>query len=123
MKDMDKMSVEIADRLSGLLHERERLERKLSETGKEICQTLVAWAKESTGVREGSLFYFKGQKAELFSYYMDSPIPEEIAGAARCIGALIKTDPESFDGPRVFGHNEISVHDFEPLEVKTDEKA
>lgn len=122
MKDMDRMSVEIADRIHSLIMERVELREKLGDCEARLCGALVDWAKEATGIHEGRDFLFKGKKAELYGYNVIG-LPEDFAGAARCIGAMIQTDPGSFVGPRSFEHCDISVKDFAPLEVKADEKA
>ena len=121
MKDMDKISIKLADRIHSLMMERAELKAKLEGCETSLCGALVAWANEATGIHEGRDFLFKGKKAELYGYNVIG-LPEDFAGAARCIGAMIQTDPGSFVGPRSFEHCDISVKDFAPLEVKADEK-
>ena len=101
MKDMDKISIKLADRIHSLMMERAELKAKL----------------------EGCDFLFKGKRAVLFGYNVCVPEDDDFASAERSIGALVRTDPSSFDGPRIFEHHEISAKDFEPLEEDDYEKA
>ena len=114
MKDMDKISIKLADRIHSLMMERAELKAKLEGCETSLCGAMVDWAEESTGVHEGCDFLFKGKRAVLFGYNVSVPEDDDFAGVVRCICALVRTDPDSFEGPRIFEHSEISVHDFEP---------
>ena len=123
MKDMDKISIKLADRIHSLMMERAELKAKLEGCETSLCGALVDWAKEATHVHEGCDFLFKGKRAVLFGYNVCVPEDDDFASAERSIGALVRTDPSSFDGPRIFEHHEISAKDFEPLEEDDYEKA
>ena len=124
MKDMDKISVKFADYIYSIMMERAELKKELAECESNLCSALVNWAEKSTGVREGYNFLFRGKKAALTGWnIIGLPENNDLESAAKCIGALVRMDPTSFDGPRSFEHNEISAKDFEPLEEDDYEKA
>lgn len=116
MKDMDCISVELADRMRFLMMERVRLNKELLECEDNLGRALVDWAKEAAGVREGHDFYFKRRKVVLSRYDIVG-LPEDFAHAPECIGALIRLEPETTKGPTLFRPDEISVKDFQHQEV------
>ena len=116
MKDMNCISVELADRIHQLMAERYHLQIRIQECENNLRKAFVDWARESTGVREGHDFYFKGRKAVLFGYSV-SDLVCSFTDMTKRIGALIRLKPETTEGPTVFKPDEISVQDFQHQEV------
>lgn len=112
MKDMDHISVELADRMHQLMAERYHLQIRIQECENNLRKAFVDWARESTGVREGHDFYFKGRKAALSGYNVTDLSYSFIDIPGR-IGALIRLKPETTEGPTIFKPDEISVKDFQ----------
>ena len=112
MKDMDHISVGLADRMHQLMAERYRLQIRIQECENSLRKAFVDWAKEATGVREGHDFYFKGRKAALSGYNVTDLSYSFIDIPGR-IGALIRLKPETTEGPTIFEPDEISVKDFQ----------
>ena len=116
MKDMDHISVELAERIQKIMVERAYLKKRLFECECDLNIFLIDWAKEATGVHEGHDCYFKGRKVVLSRYDIVG-LPEDFAEAPECIGALIRLKPETTEGPTIFKPDEISVKDFQHQEV------
>ena len=112
MKDMNCISVELADRMHQLMAERYHLQIGIQECENNLRKAFVDWARESTGVREGHDFYFKGRKAVLFGYSV-SDLVCSFTDMTKRIGALIRLKPETTEGPTIFKPDEISVKDFQ----------
>ena len=116
MKDMDHISVELAERMNQLMAERRYLEKRIQECEGMLYEAFKDWARESTGVREGHDFYFKGRKAVLFGYSVRDLVCS-FTDMTKRIGALIRLKPETTEGPTIFKPDEISVQDFQRQEV------
>lgn len=116
MKDMNCISVELADRIHKIMMERAYLKEKLFDCERELSDSLVDWAKEATGVHIGHDFYFKGRKA-ILSFYIVEDLPNDFEHIPRLVGAAIRLEPETTKGPTFFEPDEISVKDFQHQEV------
>ena len=116
MKGMDHISVGLAERMNQLMAERRYLEKRIQECEGMLYEAFKDWARESTGVREGHDFYFKGRKAALSGYNVTDLSYSFIDIPGR-IGALIRLKPETAEGPTIFKPDEISVQDFQHQEV------
>ena len=116
MKDMDHISVGLADRMHQLMAERYRLQIRIQECENSLRKAFVDWAKEATGVREGHDFYFKGRKAVLSGYNV-TDLTYSFTDIPGRIGALIRLKPETTEGPTIFEPDEISVEDFQHQEA------
>ena len=112
MKDMDHISVGLAERMHQLMAERYRLQIRIQECENSLRKACVDWARESTGVREGHDFYFKGRKAALSGYNV-TDLAYSFTDIPGRIGALIRLKPETTEGPTIFKPDEISVKDFQ----------
>lgn len=116
MKDMNCISVELAERMNQLMAERRYLEKRIQECEGMLYEAFKDWARESTGVREGHDFYFKGRKAVLSGYSVRDLVCS-FTDMTKRIGALIRLKPETTEGPTIFKPDEISVKDFQHQEV------
>ena len=116
MKDMNCISVELAERMHQLMAERYHLQMRIQECENNLYKAFTDWAREATGVREGDDFYFKGRKVVLSGYNVTDLSYSFIDIPGR-IGALIRLKPETTEGPTIFKPDEISVKDFQHQEA------
>ena len=116
MKDMDHISVELADRMHQLMAERYHLQMRIQECENNLYKAFTDWAREATGVREGDDFYFKGRKA-ILSFYIVKDLSNDFEHIPGLVGAAIRLKPETTEGPTIFKPDEISVEDFQHQEA------
>ena len=111
MEGMTTLNLMSAHELVRLMAKRERLLRRLAKCEAKLRHAMGRWATEVTGVHEADLFVFKGAPAELTGWMYEG-LPVDLTEVPGCIGAYIRTNPGTTEGPRYFTSRELMVSDF-----------
>lgn len=111
MEGMTTLSLESAHELVSLIAKRERLKAKLVKCEKKLYHAMGRLATQCTGVHEGESFVFRGTPAVLTGWLYEC-LPTDLLEVQECIGAYIRTEPDTTKGPRHFTSRELMVSDF-----------
>ena len=113
MKDIRSIDMDLAVEMQCEMRLRDTIRRELDLCEGRIRDCLVKIATRVTGVSEGSRCrYAPGDRVVVLSAWVPENVPDDFSQIGDCIGAMVRMDPSSTDGPVVLTAGEFSADDF-----------
>ena len=113
MKDIRSIDMDLAVEMQREMRLRDTIRRELDLCEGRIRQCLVKIATRTTGVPEGfKCRYALGDRVVVLSAWVPENVPDDFSEIEGCIGAMVRTDPRSTNGPMIMHTDEFSVDDF-----------
>lgn len=113
MKDIRSIDMDLAIELQRDMSLRASLKRELEQCEDRISQCLVKIATRATNVPEGfECTYVPEGRRVVLSAWTPEGIPDDFSQIGSCIGAMVRMDPRSTNGPMIMHTDEFSADDF-----------
>lgn len=113
MKDIRSIDMDLAVEMQREMRLRDTIKRELELCEGRISQCLVKIATRATNVPEGfECTYVPGGKRVVLSAWVPENIPEDFSEIGDCIGAMVRMNPSSTEGPVVMNAEDFSADDF-----------
>lgn len=113
MRDIRSIDMDLAVELQREMRLRDTINRELEACENRIRQCLVKIATRTTGVPEGfECTYVPENRRVVVSAWTPRGIPDEFSEIEGCIGAMVRMDPTSTNGPVIMKADEFSADDF-----------
>lgn len=113
MKDIRSIDMDLAVEMQAEMSLRTRLKEQLEQCEDRISQCLVKIATRATNVPEGfECTYVPEGRRVVLSAWTPEGIPDDFSQIGSCIGAMVRMDPRSTNGPMIMHTDEFSADDF-----------
>ena len=113
MRDIRSIDMDLAVELQREMRLRDTINRELDLCEGRIRDCLVKIATRTTGVPEGfKCRYALGDRVVVLSAWVPENVPDDFSEIEGCIGAMVRMDPSSTEGPVVMGAKDFSADDF-----------
>lgn len=113
MRDIRSIDMDLAVEMQREMRLRDTIRRELEACEDRIRQCLVKIATRTTGVPEGSRCrYAPGDRVVVLSAWVPENVPDDFSEIEGCIGAMVRMDPSSTEGPVVMDAKDFSADDF-----------
>lgn len=113
MKDIRSIDMDLAVEMQEEMRLRDTIQRELELCEDRIRQCLVKIATRATNVPEGfECRYAPGDRRVVLSAWVPENIPDEFSEIGDCIGAMVRMNPSSSEGPVMMKADEFSADDF-----------
>ena len=113
MKDIRSIDMDLAVEMQREMRLRDTIKRELEVCEDHIRQCLVKIATRATNVPEGfECTYVPGGRRVVLSAWVPQGIPDDFSEIGDCIGALVRMNPSSAEGPVMMKAEDFSADDF-----------
>ena len=113
MKDIRSIDMDLAVEMQQAMSLRAQLKRELELCEDRIRQCLVKIATRATNVPEGfECRYAPGDRRVVLSAWVPEDVPDDFSRIGECIGALVRMNPSSAEGPVLMKEDDFFVDDF-----------
>ena len=113
MKDIRSIDMDLAVEMQEAMSLRAQLKHELELCEDRIRQCLVKIATRATNVPEGfECSYVPEGRRVVLSAWVPEDVPDDFSQIGECIGALVRMNPSSAEGPVLMKEDDFFVDDF-----------
>lgn len=113
MKDIRSIDMDLAVEMQREMRLRDTIKRELELCEDRIRQCLVKIATRATNVPEGfECTYVPEGRRVVLSAWVPEDVPDDFSQIGDCIGAMVRMNPSSTEGPVIMSAKDFFVDDF-----------